>query len=140
MGKEKGYQHAVKSEWCMTFLDRISSLQKEIKNIAQGTIQVKTKQRSCCVALRWVGQTVYCDVVWTVSTYGSPDSQQGSGVLAGSKQFKQGFFKQFVQRVVGQFDVQIMSGFVLIKEGKEIDKVAGVKKNELQTKIENHRL
>ncbi|CAN0925819.1 Thioredoxin H7 [Linum grandiflorum] len=43
-------------------------------------------------------------------------------------------------RVAGQFDVQIMPGFTLIRKGKEVDKVGGVKKNELQIKIEKHRM
>ncbi|CAN1151359.1 Pentatricopeptide repeat-containing protein At1g59720, chloroplastic/mitochondrial [Linum perenne] len=42
--------------------------------------------------------------------------------------------------VARQFDVQIMPAFALIKKGKEVDKVGGVKKNELQNKIEKHRL
>ncbi|KAJ4829717.1 hypothetical protein Tsubulata_035093 [Turnera subulata] len=41
--------------------------------------------------------------------------------------------------VAKQFDVSIMPAFILVKKGKEVDRVAGVKKNELQYKIEKHR-
>ncbi|CAL1357293.1 unnamed protein product [Linum trigynum] len=42
--------------------------------------------------------------------------------------------------VARQYDVQIMPAFALIKTGKEVEKVAGVKKTELRNKIEKHRL
>ncbi|CAL1413781.1 unnamed protein product [Linum trigynum] len=42
--------------------------------------------------------------------------------------------------VARQYDVQIMPAFAMIKKGKEVDKVAGVKKTELRNKIEKHRL
>lgn len=38
-----------------------------------------------------------------------------------------------------EFGVQAMPTFVLIKKGRVIDKVTGVRKEELQKKIEKHR-
>ncbi|KAA8529480.1 hypothetical protein F0562_033721 [Nyssa sinensis] len=42
--------------------------------------------------------------------------------------------------VAQEYEVQAMPTFTLMKKGKEIDKVVGVKKEELQTKIEKHRV
>lgn len=39
-----------------------------------------------------------------------------------------------------EFGVQAMPTFVLIKRGKEIDKVVGAKKEDLKKKIEKHRI
>ncbi|KAK4481852.1 hypothetical protein RD792_012828 [Penstemon davidsonii] len=41
--------------------------------------------------------------------------------------------------VAQEFGVQAMPTFVLIKKGKEVDKVVGAKKEELMKKIEKHR-
>ncbi|KAJ4960074.1 hypothetical protein NE237_019984 [Protea cynaroides] len=41
--------------------------------------------------------------------------------------------------VAQEFGVQAMPTFVLIKEGKEVDKVVGAKKDELEKKILKHR-
>ncbi|ESW11600.1 hypothetical protein PHAVU_008G044000 [Phaseolus vulgaris] len=41
--------------------------------------------------------------------------------------------------VAGEFQVQAMPTFVLLKKGKVIDKVVGAKKDELEKKIEKHR-
>lgn len=38
-----------------------------------------------------------------------------------------------------EFQVQAMPTFVLWKKGKEVDKVVGAKKDELEKKIEKHR-
>ncbi|OVA09090.1 Thioredoxin [Macleaya cordata] len=38
-----------------------------------------------------------------------------------------------------EFGVQAMPTFVLLKQGKEVDKVVGAKKDELEKKIEMHR-
>lgn len=43
------------------------------------------------------------------------------------------------QDVAQEFGVQAMPTFILMKKGKEIDKVVGAKKEDLQTKIEKHR-
>ncbi|KAK6133698.1 hypothetical protein DH2020_032608 [Rehmannia glutinosa] len=41
--------------------------------------------------------------------------------------------------VAKEFGVQTMPTFILIKRGKEIDKVVGAKKEDLRKKIEQHR-
>ncbi|KAG2714376.1 hypothetical protein I3843_03G026700 [Carya illinoinensis] len=41
--------------------------------------------------------------------------------------------------VAQEFRVQAMPTFVLVKKGKEVDRVVGVKKDELEKKIEKHR-
>ncbi|XP_043723549.1 thioredoxin H2-like [Telopea speciosissima] len=41
--------------------------------------------------------------------------------------------------VAQEFGVQAMPTFILIKEGKEVDKVVGAKKDELEKKIIKHR-
>ncbi|KAJ4960725.1 hypothetical protein NE237_020635 [Protea cynaroides] len=41
--------------------------------------------------------------------------------------------------VAQEFGVQAMPTFILIKEGKEVDKVVGAKKDELEKKILKHR-
>ncbi|XP_052196492.1 thioredoxin H2 [Diospyros lotus] len=41
--------------------------------------------------------------------------------------------------VAREFDVQAMPTFVLLKQGKEVDKVIGANKDELEKKIEKHR-
>ncbi|XP_050236096.1 thioredoxin H7-like [Mercurialis annua] len=42
--------------------------------------------------------------------------------------------------VADEFKANTLPAFVLMKRGKQVDKVAGVKKNELQSKIEQHRI
>ncbi|XP_059645419.1 thioredoxin H2-like [Cornus florida] len=42
--------------------------------------------------------------------------------------------------VAQEFGVQAMPTFMLIKKGKGVDKVVGAKKEELQNKIEKHRV
>ncbi|MFX9845294.1 thioredoxin, partial [Acinetobacter baumannii] len=44
-----------------------------------------------------------------------------------------------LDEVAQEFGVQAMPTFVLIKKGKEVDKIVGAKKEELQKKIEKHR-
>lgn len=44
-----------------------------------------------------------------------------------------------LQGVAREFGVQAMPTFVLIKKGRVIDKVTGVRKEELQKKIEKHK-
>lgn len=44
-----------------------------------------------------------------------------------------------LQDVAQEFGVQAMPTFILIKRGKEVDKVVGAKKEDLQKKIEKHR-
>ncbi|KAG4992520.1 hypothetical protein AAZX31_09G220400 [Glycine max] len=41
--------------------------------------------------------------------------------------------------VAKEFNVEAMPTFVLCKKGKEVDKVVGAKKDELEKKIEKHR-
>uniref|UniRef100_A0A5B6Z7Y3 Thioredoxin domain-containing protein n=1 Tax=Davidia involucrata TaxID=16924 RepID=A0A5B6Z7Y3_DAVIN len=41
--------------------------------------------------------------------------------------------------VAQEFGVQAMPTFILMKKGKEVDKVVGAKREELQKKIEKHR-
>ncbi|RDX93290.1 Thioredoxin H2, partial [Mucuna pruriens] len=41
--------------------------------------------------------------------------------------------------VAQEFQVKAMPTFVLLKEGKEVDKIVGAKKDELETKIGKHR-
>ncbi|MCH81001.1 thioredoxin h2-like, partial [Trifolium medium] len=41
--------------------------------------------------------------------------------------------------VAKELNVQAMPTFVLLKKGKEVDRVVGAKKDELQNKIEVHR-
>ncbi|CAL0334578.1 unnamed protein product [Lupinus luteus] len=41
--------------------------------------------------------------------------------------------------VAREFQVQAMPTFVLVKKGKETDRVVGAKKDELERKIEKHR-
>lgn len=38
-----------------------------------------------------------------------------------------------------EFQVQAMPTFVLVKNGKEVDRVVGAKKDELEKKIEKHK-
>lgn len=38
-----------------------------------------------------------------------------------------------------EFGVQGMPTFVLLKKGKEVDRVVGAQKNDLEKKIEKHR-
>ncbi|KAB5545302.1 hypothetical protein DKX38_013414 [Salix brachista] len=45
-----------------------------------------------------------------------------------------------LQLVAQQFNVTVMPAFSLVKKGKIVDEVAGVKKNELQNKIEKHMM
>ncbi|KAK3038583.1 hypothetical protein RJ639_027246 [Escallonia herrerae] len=42
--------------------------------------------------------------------------------------------------VTREFRVEAMPTFLLIKRGKEVDRVVGAKKDELQKKIEKHRV
>ncbi|KAL2330033.1 hypothetical protein Fmac_017614 [Flemingia macrophylla] len=41
--------------------------------------------------------------------------------------------------VAGEYEVQAMPTFVLLKKGKEIDRVVGAKKDELENKIKKYR-
>ncbi|GMH19305.1 hypothetical protein Nepgr_021146 [Nepenthes gracilis] len=41
--------------------------------------------------------------------------------------------------VAREFEVQAMPTFVLVKRGKEVDRVLGARKDELETKIVKHR-
>ncbi|KAL5742267.1 hypothetical protein ACOSP7_028999 [Xanthoceras sorbifolium] len=41
--------------------------------------------------------------------------------------------------VAKEFEVQAMPTFVLVKGGKEVDRVVGAKKDELEKKIQKHR-
>ncbi|XP_061375882.1 thioredoxin H2 [Gastrolobium bilobum] len=41
--------------------------------------------------------------------------------------------------VAKEFEVQAMPTFVLVKKGKEIERVVGAKKDELEKKIQKHR-
>ncbi|KAH6770691.1 hypothetical protein C2S52_015494 [Perilla frutescens var. hirtella] len=41
--------------------------------------------------------------------------------------------------VAQEFGVQAMPTFILMKKGKEVDKIVGAKKDDLQKKIEKHR-
>ncbi|XP_065877155.1 thioredoxin H2 [Euphorbia lathyris] len=41
--------------------------------------------------------------------------------------------------VAQEFGVQAMPTFVLVKKGKEVDRIVGAKKDELHKKIEKHR-
>ena len=45
-----------------------------------------------------------------------------------------------MQDVAQEFQVQAMPTFVLVKGGKEIDRVVGAKKDELERKVEKHRV
>lgn len=38
-----------------------------------------------------------------------------------------------------EFGVQAMPTFVLVKQGKEVDRVVGAQKKELETKVNKHR-
>ncbi|KAG6396537.1 hypothetical protein SASPL_142688 [Salvia splendens] len=42
--------------------------------------------------------------------------------------------------VAQEFEVQTMPTFVLMKRGREVDKVVGAKKEDLRKKIDNHRI
>ncbi|KAK6160063.1 hypothetical protein DH2020_003444 [Rehmannia glutinosa] len=44
-----------------------------------------------------------------------------------------------MNNVAQEFKVHVMPTFILIKRGKEVDKVVGAKKEDLQKKIEKHR-
>ena len=44
-----------------------------------------------------------------------------------------------MQDVAQEFQVQAMPTFVLVKKGKEIERVVGGKKDELEKKIEKNR-
>lgn len=44
------------------------------------------------------------------------------------------------QDVAEEFGVEAMPTFILIKKGKEVDKIVGARKEELQKKIEKHRV
>ncbi|XP_057777085.1 thioredoxin H2-like [Salvia miltiorrhiza] len=41
--------------------------------------------------------------------------------------------------VAEEYGVQAMPTFILIKKGKQVDKIVGAKKDDLQNKIEKHR-
>lgn len=43
-----------------------------------------------------------------------------------------------LEGVTREFGVQAMPTFILLKKGKQVDKVTGTKKDELQKKIEKH--
>ncbi|KAK2636295.1 hypothetical protein Ddye_031087 [Dipteronia dyeriana] len=42
--------------------------------------------------------------------------------------------------ITKQFGVEAMPTFILIKKGKEVDRLVGAKKDDLQKKIEKHRI
>ncbi|XP_048328784.1 thioredoxin H2 [Ziziphus jujuba] len=44
-----------------------------------------------------------------------------------------------LSKVAQEFGVQAMPTFVLVKKGKEVDRLIGAKKEELEKKIEKHR-
>lgn len=44
-----------------------------------------------------------------------------------------------MQEVAQEFGVQAMPTFVLLKKGKEVDRVIGGKKDELEKKVEKYR-
>ncbi|KAL3636299.1 hypothetical protein CASFOL_020846 [Castilleja foliolosa] len=44
-----------------------------------------------------------------------------------------------LESVAKEFGVQTMPTFILIKKGKQVDKIVGAKKEELKMKIEQHR-
>lgn len=44
------------------------------------------------------------------------------------------------QGVAQEFGVQTMPTFILLKRGKEVDRVVGAKKDDLKKKIEKHRI
>lgn len=46
----------------------------------------------------------------------------------------------WIQLVAMQFEANSLPAFVLVKKGKEVDRVVGVQKLELQIKIEQHRI
>ncbi|KHG11415.1 Thioredoxin H2 -like protein [Gossypium arboreum] len=46
---------------------------------------------------------------------------------------------KFTDDVAQEFGVQGMPTFVLLKKGKEVDRVVGAQKNDLEKKIEKHR-
>ncbi|KAK3223137.1 hypothetical protein Dsin_010162 [Dipteronia sinensis] len=41
--------------------------------------------------------------------------------------------------IAKQFDIEAMPTFILVKKGKEVDRLVGAKKDDLQKKIEKHR-
>lgn len=41
--------------------------------------------------------------------------------------------------VAREFSVQAMPTFVLVKKGKEVDRIVGAKKDELERKVQKHR-
>lgn len=43
-----------------------------------------------------------------------------------------------MQEVAQEFGVQAMPTFVLLKKGKEVDRVIGAKKDELEKKVEKY--
>ncbi|GAA0145384.1 oxidoreductase [Lithospermum erythrorhizon] len=44
-----------------------------------------------------------------------------------------------VPDVAKEYKVEAMPTFILLKQGKEVDRVIGAKKDELERKIQNHR-
>ncbi|MBA0750480.1 hypothetical protein Gogos_001891 [Gossypium gossypioides] len=50
-----------------------------------------------------------------------------------------GMAAKFTEDVAQEFGVQGMPTFVLLKKGKEVDRVVGAQKNDLEKKIEKHR-
>ncbi|KAL5759629.1 hypothetical protein ACOSP7_018148 [Xanthoceras sorbifolium] len=44
------------------------------------------------------------------------------------------------EEVARAFGVEAMPTFILVKRGKEVDRLVGAKKDDLQKKIENHRI
>ncbi|MBA0781392.1 hypothetical protein Gotri_002320 [Gossypium trilobum] len=50
-----------------------------------------------------------------------------------------GMAAKFTEDVAQEFGVQGMPTFVLLKKGKEVDRVVGAQKNYLEKKIEKHR-
>ena len=43
------------------------------------------------------------------------------------------------QVIAKEFGIEAMPTFILIKKGKEVDRLVGAKKDDLQKKIEKHR-
>lgn len=44
------------------------------------------------------------------------------------------------QEIAKQFGIEAMPTFILVKKGKEVDRLVGAKKDDLQKKIEKHRI
>ena len=49
-------------------------------------------------------------------------------------------YHEIKQSVANEYGIQTMPSFLFLKRGKEVDKVVGARKEELQRKIEKHRV